>query len=449
MAEFTGFEDKKVEDVTGVGAGKAIPLQQPHQRLGVRLSKRSKVIVVGGFAVMLLMIFYGIMTAGQRNAQVGALTDDSPGQQHPDFSGMRNTAPPAIPVQAAASKPLDENDCEKRNNSPWPCAPKSKASAPPSAAQKHKDWLTNQYYKDLEEDVMARRAATQSEVKSQNMQVANGPARRQPEEGLPGETARENIGRTLLAANNPGISGGNLQADYLRALGGNNAGKAGIDANKAWQQDVGQNKSAGGYLPATRQAPRGDYELFAGSIIPAVMVTAIDSDLPGTITAQVRRTVYDSRDPSIVLVPQSAKLVGEYNSMVQYGQERLMVIWNEIIYPDGSTLDLKGMSGTDLIGQAGFSDEVNNHYMKIFGSAALISLFGAAAQMSQPQNSNMWSAPTMQSQATANFANTFNSAALNILNKNLNIAPTLNIRPGYPFNVLVNKTIVMEPWAKN
>jgi type IV secretion system protein VirB10 len=224
--------------------------------------------------------------------------------------------------------------------------------------------------------------------------------------------------------------------------------KTGIDANLAWQQDARQSRTAGGYLAATRQAPQAEHELFAGSIIPAVMLTGIDSDLPGTITASVRRTVYDSRDPAVILVPQGAKLVGEYNSMVQYGQERLMVVWNELIYPDGSTLDLKGMSGTDALGEAGFADEVDHHYLRVFGSSVLISLFGTAAQLSQPQNANALTTPSATSQATANFATTMDTTAVNILNKNINIAPTLNIRPGYAFNVMVGRTVVLSPWAR-
>jgi type IV secretion system protein VirB10 len=162
----------------------------------------------------------------------------------------------------------------------------------------------------------------------------------------------------------------------------------------------------------------------------------------------VRRTVYDSRDPTAILIPQNATLIGQYNSMVQYGQQRLMVIWNELIFPDGSTLDLKGMSGVDSIGQAGFTDQVNNHYMKVFGSAILISLFGMAAQLSQPQNQGELNTPSMSSQATGTLANNMNTVTMTILNKNMSIAPTLNIRPGFPFNVMVNRTIIMEPWEK-
>jgi type IV secretion system protein VirB10 len=432
------------QDVTGAGAG--IALQQAPRRLGVRFSKRSKAIVIGFAAVMLALIFYGIMQAGERHAQGPTqAADDSPGQQRPDFSAMHGKAPvipPVVPAASPATATAASNDCEKRNNSPWPCAPGRPASAAPiTPGQKHQQWLLDQRYKELEDGVMARHAAIQSDVKLQNVQIAgNVPARRDAT-----NTGDQNSGISTLAK---------LQTDYLKGLAGNSSNgatgnKAGIDANLAWQQDAGKNRNAGGYLPATRQAARGDHELFAGSIIPAVMVTGINSDLPGTITASVRRTVYDSRDWSAILIPQGTKLVGEYNSMVQYGQERLMVVWNELIYPDGSTLDLHGMAGTDSIGQAGFSDEVNNHYLRIFGSSALISLFGTAAQLSQPQNAGALNTPSMASQATANFATTLDTTAVNILNKNLSIAPTLNIRPGYPFNVLVNKTVVMQPWERD
>ena len=435
-----------VEDVTGAGAA-GIALQQAPRRLGARFSKRSKVLIVGFTAAMFTLILYGIIAAGQRGAQVrDRLADDSPGQQHPDFSAMRSAAPaPPVPPP----QPPEENDCEKRNNSPWPCAPKPKASTPVSPQQKYREWLLNQHYKDLQDDVMAQRAAIQSEVKSQNMQVVQANTGRR-DARLPdsGEPAGEVRASRLYPGGGDTVSAlAGLQGDYLNRLG--TGGKPGIDANKAWQQEVGVNRGAGGYLAATRQAAQGDYELFAGSIIPAVMVTGIDSDLPGTITAQVRRTVYDSRDYSVVLIPQGTRLVGEYNSMVQYGQERLFVVWNELIYPDGSTLDLKGMPGTDQIGQAGFSDEVNHHYWRIFGSSILISAFGTAAQLSQPQNASVFTTPSMASQATANFATSLNTTAANVLNKNLNIVPTLNIRPGYAFNVLVTKTIVMEPWVRN
>ena len=464
----------RVEDVTGASAG--IALQQPPRRLGARFSQRSKMIVIVFIAGMFFLIIYGIMAAGERHAGQGeGSSGDRPGQIRPDFSMMAPKEPPKIPP-----KPAPEVNCEDGNNSPWPCKPRPKAAAPMTEEQQFKKWVETQVYLEKRKHVLAGYSALESDVKSGGARVASAsPSMARPvmqgQAMLPaiaGQTGFsqgggaspvvvKNSGAGQGANGLSGLSSGTggvvdqimkMQGDYLASRSnGNGSSRVGIDSNKAWQQEMsgGSNRGAGGYLSATRMDPRGEFELFAGSIIPAVSVTAIDSDLPGTITAQVRRTVYDSRSPNVVLIPQSAKLVGEYNSMVQYGQERLMVVWNEIIYPDGSTLDLRSMAGVDQLGQAGFYDQVNNHYMKIFGSAALISLIGAAAQASQPQNNSILTAPSAGSQAIGNFANQMNTAALNILNKNMNIAPTLNIRPGYPFNVMVNRTIILEPWGRD
>jgi len=432
-------DNNSPEDVTGQGAGKAgIALQQQPRRQGARFSKRAKVLVIGSVAALLSLIFFGIMTAGQRNSQQGAAFDDRPGSIRADIKSMQDLTPPALPPQAPAAR----HPCEDRNDSPWPCAPKPKvAASQPDAAQKYEQWLIDQHFKALQDGVVAERAALGADVKSGNVQIAQGGGTSKPQAAAPqsgpfGRPVREGAG-----------AASDLQLAYLQSIGQGHNG-AGIDSNKAWQQSVGNHRGAGGYLAATREAARGDYELFAGSVIPATMVTAINSDLPGTITATVRRTVYDSRDPSTVLIPQNAQLIGEYNSIVQYGQQRLMVVWNQLTYPDGSTLDLKGMAGVNAQGEAGFYDQVDNHYLRVFGSAALISLFGAAAQMSQPQNSSMFTTPDMSQQATAQFATQMNTAAANILNKNLQIAPTLNIRPGYMFNAMVNKTVILEPWLK-
>jgi len=450
-----------VEDVTGKGAGKAISIQQTSRRVGARFALRGKALLIGVVAIMICGAFFGIYWNNVRKHQ-GVQADeeisDAPGLTHPDVGIMQKAVPQ--PKSVASATPMD--NCEQYNNSPWPCAPQPQTlSTISDAEKKYRDWMLDQSYQIRERRVTDQLAAYQADLHvqgggnyasdqqpKQTSQVSDaGQDQTQPATRTPARASVAQAETGNQAGASVGASASDLQSAYLKSLGGGNT--TGVDSNKAWQQDVGSHASTGGYLPATRRQALGDYELFAGSIIPATMITAIDSDLPGTITASVRRTIYDSRDPTIVLVPQGAKLVGEYNSMVQYGQQRLMVIWNELIFPDGSTLDLKGMSGVDQIGEAGFYDQVNNHYLRVFGSAIMISLFGAAAQLSQPQNSSAFTSSSMSNQATANLATQLDTAATNILNKNLNIAPTLNIRPGYPFNVMVNKTIIMQPWGKD
>lgn len=189
------------------------------------------------------------------------------------------------------------------------------------------------------------------------------------------------------------------------------------------------------------------FELKTGAVIPGVMVTGINSDLPGNIIAQVSQNVFDSATGKHLLLPQGAKLFGVYDSRVIYGQERVLVAWNRVVFPDGSSITLGAMPGSDMAGNAGYTDEVNNHYFRIFGSAVLMSLMsgGMAYTMDSLDNSNSESdKPTLQNEMGSALAAQLGQATLQLLQKNLNIKPTLEIRPGYQFNVIVTKDLVFE-----
>ena len=202
------------------------------------------------------------------------------------------------------------------------------------------------------------------------------------------------------------------------------------------------------YLNSMLKNPISPYELQAGTIIPGILITGINSDLPGQITGQVRSNVYDSISGKYLLIPQGSKLTGLYDSQVAYGQERVLVVWKRIIFPNGQSINLQGMSGVDMSGYAGFNDQVNNHYGKIFGSVILMSVLGAGAQLAQPQNNNnTFAAPSVgQTMAESLGTNLINTATM-ITSKNINIQPTLEIRPGYKFNISVTKDMVfMSPY---
>jgi type IV secretion system protein TrbI len=119
-------------------------------------------------------------------------------------------------------------------------------------------------------------------------------------------------------------------------------------------------------------------DIKAGTIIPATLVTGINSDLPGTMIGKVRRNVYDTVTGNYLLIPQGTTLIGNYDSKVVFGQSRVLIVWSRLIFPNGSSFDLQGMPGVDLTGMAGLHDQVDNHYKRIFGSALLFSVFGAA-----------------------------------------------------------------------
>ncbi|WP_285538239.1 TrbI/VirB10 family protein [Brucella sp. NBRC 12950] len=186
-------------------------------------------------------------------------------------------------------------------------------------------------------------------------------------------------------------------------------------------------------------------EVKAGTVIPGVMISGINSDLPGTIIAQVRQDVYDSATGGNLLIPAGAKLIGTYDSSLTLGQQRALVVWQRIIYPDSSSLSLGNMPGTDMGGYAGFNDKVNNHYMRIFSSGLLLSAFSAGIQLSQPQARHGDNISASQIIA-GSLGQQLGQIGMQMAQRNMNIQPTIEIRPGYQFNVMVTKDIILPPW---
>ncbi|BBD41271.1 conjugal transfer protein TrbI (plasmid) [Aminobacter sp. Y103A] len=197
-----------------------------------------------------------------------------------------------------------------------------------------------------------------------------------------------------------------------------------------------------GYLPNKIVPQQSPYELKRGAVIPATLITGVNSDLPGRISAQVSQNVYDSATGHHLLVPQGTKLFGRYDSAVSFGQSRVLVIWTDIIFPNGSTLQIGGMAGTDAQGNGGFKDKVDNYYFKTFGSAVLLAIVGAGIDMAIPKSSTRANQDSSSDAARRNFAETFGRLAERTISKNLDVQPTLEIRPGYKFNVLVDQDIV-------
>lgn len=189
------------------------------------------------------------------------------------------------------------------------------------------------------------------------------------------------------------------------------------------------------------EAPASPYELRAGFVIPAIMLSGINSNLPGQVMAQVSQNVYDTATGRFLLVPQGTRLIGTYNSDVGYGQERILMAWQRLIFPDGKALDIEAMPGADSAGMAGFEDQINNHYIRTFSSAFLLSGVIAAVSMSQQQSSGNYNSDRQRAGDAMSEAlgQTLGTTMAEMIKKNLNIAPTLEIRPGYRFNVMVTK----------
>jgi type IV secretory pathway VirB10-like protein len=197
-------------------------------------------------------------------------------------------------------------------------------------------------------------------------------------------------------------------------------------------------------LESQPEAPRSPYELRAGFVVPAMLISGINSELPGQIMAQVSQDVYDTPIGKYKLIPQGSRLVGSYASDVAYGQSRILIGWQRIIFPDGKAMDIGSMPGADGAGYAGFKDQVNNHYFRLFGSAFLMSAVTAGVAMSQPSQAPNNARPTASSAMSEALGQQLGNVTAQLISKNLNIAPTLEIRPGYRFNVIVTKDMTFS-----
>ena len=220
--------------------------------------------------------------------------------------------------------------------------------------------------------------------------------------------------------------------------------KPSLPSTKSRFSSMNDNINGEGVLLTPVKKPISPYEVKAGSQVPGFLLTEINSDLPGEIIGQVRANVYDTVSGNYVLIPQGAKLQGVYDSEIIYGQQRVLVVWKRIIFPNGDSLNIKGMSGTDLKGASGFGDEVDNYFIKIFGSVVLGSVISAGAQLSQPQQTvnSPFQAPSVNQTLAQSVGTEIASTVVTMTNKNLNIQPTLIIRQGYAFNIQVTKDLV-------
>jgi type IV secretion system protein VirB10 len=216
-------------------------------------------------------------------------------------------------------------------------------------------------------------------------------------------------------------------------------------AGRTSRNDIGQFEGRGQSdrwrLDSKAEAPRTPYELRAGFVIPAMMISGINSELPGQIIAQVSQNVYDTATGRCMLIPQGSRLVGSYSSDVAYGQKRILVAWQRIVFPDGKAMNIGAMPGADGAGYGGFQDKVDNHYFRTFSSAFLMSGIVAGVSLSQDSNNKEGNTQRASDALSEALGQQLGAVMAQMVSKNLNVAPTLMIRPGYRFNVMVVKDL--------
>tara|TARA_R110002020_G_scaffold309301_2_gene525332 strand:- start:162134 stop:163381 length:1248 start_codon:yes stop_codon:yes gene_type:complete len=184
--------------------------------------------------------------------------------------------------------------------------------------------------------------------------------------------------------------------------------------------------------------PLSPYQVMAGTLIPASLVTGINSDLPGTIVAQVTQPVYDSVTGQYVLIPQGSRLIGRYQSEVSFGQDRALVTWDRIIFPDGASISISA-PGADAQGYAGLSDRTDHHWNRVFVAAGLATILGVGAELGSDGDGDIERA------IRRGTTDTVNQAGQRVVERNLGIQPTIRVRPGWPVRVVVTRDLILRP----
>lgn len=186
-------------------------------------------------------------------------------------------------------------------------------------------------------------------------------------------------------------------------------------------------------------APSSPYLVQAGSVIPAALITGIRSDLPGTITAQVTQNIYDSLTGRTLLIPQGSRLIGEYDSQVSFGQNRVLLAWDRLILPDGRSLQLDRLPGNDLAGHAGLEDRVNQHWGGMLRAALISTLLGIGTEIGSSDDDELVRA--IRRGGTDSIGRT----GQDLVRRQMNVQPTLTIRPGFQLRIIVTRDLVLAP----
>ncbi|MDA7024850.1 MULTISPECIES: TrbI/VirB10 family protein [Pseudomonas] len=241
-----------------------------------------------------------------------------------------------------------------------------------------------------------------------------------------------------------GGSGGGMGGGRSGGSSGMMLASSSSDTGKDYSTFDGKGKKDRWALDSKMEAPTTPFEIRAGAVIPGIMLSGINSDLPGQIMAQVSQDVYDTATGKYLLIPQGTRMVGTYSSDVAFGQEGVLIAWQRLVFPDGKALDIGAMPGADMAGYSGFRDKVNHHLWRVYGSALFMAGITAGASMATDQgNSNSFGdqQPSVSSELSSALGQQLGQVSAQIISKNLNIAPTIEIRPGYRFNIVAVKDV--------
>jgi type IV secretory pathway VirB10-like protein len=251
----------------------------------------------------------------------------------------------------------------------------------------------------------------------------------------------------VFAATNVRPSGANPTSNEATA-------NAASSSDEAFSQNGQDRKLAFVNAPVDRRTtspdrlakPASPFVVQAGTIIPGALITGIRSDLPGQITAQVTESIFDSPTGRFLLIPQGTRLVGAHDSKVSFGQSRVLLVWTRLIMPNGRSIVLERQPGADTAGYSGLEDDVDNHWGALFKAALLSTLLGVGSELGAGSDSGTGNNGGLIQALRLGAGDSLNQTGQKIVQRNLNIQPTLTIRPGFPVRVIVNRDLLLEPY---
>ncbi len=387
-------------------------------RLVTRINRK---VLIGGAAVVLLLVAFLVLIALQPpKLQVGAPrelinvenkpTPESLARLPASYDGVRTERPPepvrppsGIPqLTEVGGDPIDQGEQMER------------ARLARMAGQARE----SQVFFRLQLKAPPQESATRTEPASQS--------------------------RSAPSAGDTGALTALRAADQPRALAAGNLEPTGTDATESLRKLTflrsGPEKEI--YNPHGLQTPASPYQLMAGTVIAASLVTGLNSDLPGFVIAQVTENIFDTVSGRFLLIPQGSRLIGKYDNVVAFGQERALVIWQRIILPDGSSVVIDNLPATDTGGYAGVADQVDLHTWQLLKGVALATVIGVGSELvfGNSGDSDLIRALQLSTQSTTN------RAGQRLVERHLNVQPTITVRPGWPLRVIVHKDIILRPY---
>jgi type IV secretion system protein TrbI len=391
------------------------------------VTRINRKVLIGGAAILLLLISGIVLVALKPpSLRIGGPQELFNVENKPITDGLAKL--PATYDRVSVDKKVDAVK-----------APSAMTSAVPHLKDPASDLIAEA--ERMEKARLARMAgqARESQVFFR-LQLKAAPREAPPAEALPDSVPRPTLAST---AADQSTSSAARAAERARALA---AGDVDLLANDTTEQTrklsflkAGPEKEI--YNPHGLQKPASPYQLMAGTIISASLVSGLNSDLPGFVIAQVTENVYDTVSGRHLLIPQGSRLFGKYDNVVAFGQDRALVVWQRVILPDGTSIVIDNLPATDTGGYAGLADDVDLHTWKLLKGVALATVLGVGSQLAFGSSDNDLVKALQQSTQS-----TTNRAGQRLVERNLNVQPTITVRPGWPLRVIVHKDIVLRPY---